>query len=177
MPKKHSPAVEDIKSPNCHVKVEYPQSKFRALQGFNKRIEARYMFIKEGFSIEEIATLLRETPEQITQWGLEENWERKRLAIMTSTDQSADILERKLTEYLIDLENDKTFLSEHAVRVIEKASKAIAALRADKATLSGIMNTMQLFIDYLKVTDPSLLSKIEPHIEGFIEKRRKQAGV
>ncbi len=175
MPKRTD--VEDIKSPKSAVKVVFPHDAFRKLQGLNKRIVARDMFLKENKSIHEIATILKESEQQITQWGLEENWERKKLATMTSTDNAANLLEQKLLEFMIDLDNDKTLLTEHSVKIIERCSKAIASLRAEKATLSAILASLQAFVDYLKTVDPQMLLTLEPHIEAFIEKRRKQAGV
>lgn len=176
MPKR-SNDIEDIKNPQSAIRVVFPPSAFRKLQGLNKRIVARDMYLKENLSIHEIATILKESEQQITQWGLEENWERKKLATMTSTDNAADLLERKLLEFMVDLDHDKTLLTEHSVRIVERCSKAIASLRAEKATLSAIMASMQAFVDYLKTVDPQLLLTLEPHIESFIEKRRKQAGV
>lgn len=173
-PKKRGRPLTRPKEP---IRVTYPRTWFERLKALNKRMAARHMFIYELLDIREISTILGETPDQVAQWGLEELWEEKRLAMKVTSEGAADILENKLMEYMMMLENGKMDLTEHAARLIKTTQMAITALRADKNTLRGHMCTMELFIEYLKMTRPELLTQVGTHIEAFLMERRKKAGM
>lgn len=170
--KLHAPS-----DPGPKYRVTFPTSEFDKLKDLKMRQHAEYMFVYENKEAPEIADFFRVPLANVLQWGLEERWSLKREALTVTTDRAADVLENRLMEYILSIQNNTNDLTEHAARLILTTSKAVAALRADKQTLRGIMASMLMFIEYLKCSEPELLGKIDPHINTFIEQRRKQAGV
>jgi len=163
--------------PAPKYRVTYPTTAFDKLRDIKMRRRAEYMFVYENNEAQEIADFFRVPVANVLQWGLEDRWDQKREALTTSTDRAADVLENRLMEYILSIQSNNNDLTEHAARVILTTSKAVAALRADKQTLRGIMFAMLKFVEYLKCAEPELLHKIDPHINTFIEQRRKQAGL
>jgi hypothetical protein len=163
--------------PAPKYRVTYPTTEFEKLRHLKMRKRAEHMFVYENTEAQEIADEFRVPVADVLQWGLEDRWAQKKEALTVSTDRAADVLENRLFEYILSIQNNNNDLTEHAARLILTTSKAVGALRADKNTLRGIMFAMLKFIEYLKCSEPELLGKIEPHINTFIEQRRKQAGV
>lgn len=169
--------LHTTRTPEPKYQVTFPTSAMDKLKDLKMRQTAERLFVYEGYEVQEIADMYRRSLPDVVQWGLEDRWEQKREAENCSTDRAADVLENRLMEYIMSIKNNNNDLTEHAARLILTTSKAVAALRADKQTLRGIMFAMLKFIEYLKAADPEILGKIEPHINTFLEQRRKQAGV
>lgn len=165
------------KAPEPKYRVTFPTTAMDKLKDSKMRETAERLFVYENYEAQEIADMYRVPLADVLQWGLEDRYQEKREALTVSTDRAADVLENRLMEYIMSIKNNNNDLTEHAARLILTTSKAVAALRADKQTLRGIMFSMLKFIEYLKASDPALLGKIEPHINTFLDQRRKQAGV
>jgi hypothetical protein len=157
--------------------MSFPRTQFEEIQEFGQRVIARDMFVNKRMTIEEISVHLRISSSRVAQWGLEGRWEEKQLALNTTTDQAAEIMENKLFEIIRAMEYDHEPPTEHLARMITYWTKAIAALRADKQTFRGILSSMLIFVEFVKMTDPQILEKLNPLIEGFLETRRKQANL
>ncbi len=165
---KHHKA-DDKKPPPIPISVSKGNSEFQ------ERLQAEHAFIREGAKIMDIAKVLDRSAATVGRWAQEGGWESKRRAMLASKDGAADILERKLLQMLMEVEEGKRELSAPLADSILKITTAVDRLRGEKLTVTTIFAILNLFVAHVKAGEPSLLPRLEAHVESFLESRRKIA--
>jgi hypothetical protein len=138
-----------------------------------ERIQAEHAFVREGRELREIALAHARPYSTIQHWARDGKWEDKRRRFLLSDEGSADILQHKVSELLLDLMQGHSRLTAPMAHTILVAKKAEREIRGDRYSLTQLFAVIQGFLAHLRAADPSLLPVIEPHVEAYLQAQRE----
>lgn len=168
-PKPAKPALK----PSPGTKPHPPIGKLR------DRTEGEVAFVREGRTLAEVALALDAAPAMVQRWYLDGGWEKKRQQYLLSSDGVCALLEQQLRLRLLRVQKmcdaGKDDLTGKDADTILKFAKAVRELRGDKASLMQTVAVLQDLILFLRGACPDLLPALEPHVESFLQAKRKAA--
>jgi uncharacterized protein YjcR len=138
-------------------------------------IQAEMAFVQEGRTLREIADTLNSTIPTITKWCEEGNWKQKRERHILSSGGLASMLEQQLRKLTLEALANQRPITGSDANTILKLSKAIQELRGDKASIVQVFSVIQDLILFLKGAAPDLVPTLEPHVESFLQAKRRLA--
>jgi transposase-like protein len=145
-----------------------------------ERLQAKQLYIEEKKTIEEIAKLLPNVSIQsLYRWCSEENWDREREEISTTSYSAMKSMLRTAVARMMEIEKDikkdgKINSSEvYALRQLILSAKS---LQKDVDNYGNIILTMQEFTDFLAERTPEILKQLEPYLIEFGNTMSKKYG-
>lgn len=138
-------------------------------------VQAEMAFVQEGRTLREIADSVGKSLPTVTKWCDEGSWKQKRERHILSSDGLASILEQQLRKMALEAMAQQRSITGSEAQTILKLSRAVQELRGGEASLPQTFAVMNGFILFLKGAAPKLAPEIEPHVESFLQAKRKIA--
>lgn len=126
--------------------------------------QAERMYIREGKSIEQIATTLGVSRTTLYRWKKERNWDERKYEMETS----AQFIGEKLMKLLADDVRKLEKLDAKSVDRIVKAIKSIKSLDSEVDILGSTLLVMEQFAFYLQQKDAELYEKLQELLPDFL---------
>lgn len=136
---------------------------------------AEIAFVQEGKTLREVAEACHKSLSTVTAWCEEGGWKAKRERHILSSDGLASLLEQQLRKMALEAMSQQRAITGSEAQTILKLSRAVQELRGGEASLPQTFAVMNGFILFLKGAAPDLAPKIEPHVEAFLQAKRKIA--
>lgn len=150
--------------------------------------QAAYILKKQGVSNREISLILKKSERTISTWGKEDNWEEK-ISDEAMFQETASGQIRKLITYQLKVLNmiaekhdenldDSLTIKELQDKLISKGegdaiNKLYINIRGKELDLENTIRLVMEVLNYVKQEDLDTAKRLIPHINEFINMKRK----
>ncbi|EHO41089.1 hypothetical protein Calab_1468 [Caldithrix abyssi DSM 13497] len=132
--------------------------------------QAERLYIREGKSIENIATALGVSRTTLYRWKKERNWDERKYEMETS----AQFVSEKLMKLLADDVRNLQKLDAKSVDRIVKAIKSIKSLDNEVDILGSTLLVMEQLAYYLQQKNAQLYEKLQELLPDFLVYMRER---
>jgi predicted transcriptional regulator len=146
----------------------------------NKREAAKSLYM-EGFTQDDIATIISVAPNTITRWKQDDNWSEQRIQRLLSDQSTADGV-REIINYQIDvlrIKKDEQMLLPKGERKlilagdIDGLTKLFSTIKKDEIKFEAYIAITRKLLIFIVNEDLHLGKQIEPLFDRFINEMRK----
>ncbi|APF20382.1 phBC6A51 family helix-turn-helix protein [Caldithrix abyssi] len=142
----------------------------REVMAKNLLPQAERLYIREGKSIENIATALGVSRTTLYRWKKERNWDERKYEMETS----AQFVSEKLMKLLADDVRNLQKLDAKSVDRIVKAIKSIKSLDNEVDILGSTLLVMEQLAYYLQQKNAQLYEKLQELLPDFLVYMRER---
>lgn len=161
--------------PSIPVTLGIPQNSDRGDRATAlEKAEAEWAFVREGRTLQEIATAHGRTFSTIQQWAKQGLWEQARKNFLLSDQGQADILQDQVRMILLDLQKGTRQLTAPLAHMILMSNRAAKEMRGDRYSMAQLFVVLKDFLRFVRAAKPDLLPLLEPVVEAFLQAKKAE---
>jgi hypothetical protein len=145
---------------------------------------AEELFLNDNWSKQRIAMFFKTSANTITKWGVEGEWDEKRLRqnkikkslnlrIYEAIDYQMEVIEDYYRDQRKQKEKNGTLLKELDKGQVDALSKLSASIKTRELTLVQSINFLRKYHDFVKEQDELLAQKMFPYSDNYIQALRE----
>lgn len=138
-----------------------------------KKELAHMLYIKSDLSQKEIAQKVGISPQSMTTWVREGNWQAMKRSLLTSKSSILSRLYDMLEKMSVKFDEPENIDNTKLADAFSKYTAAIKNLETE-TSVSEIIEVGKIFLDWLMTLDPKFALSVGEHLDTFIKERLKK---